>query len=357
MAENKNEHISSDNGESKVIEDESGENNKSENIVEQEKPLKSGKKRFKLISILSLIVLGIVFGFSYYYYEITHYVTTNDAFIAGHPVYITPHISGYVTKVHVDDNQHVKKGQLLVEIDPRSYVLELNQAKVALEVNQSKLDSAKALYEIAIDAQNTAAVDMHRNQILMAGTMTGSAVSQEKFEHTISLYEAAVSEVKSAKANIRLAKSNVDNAHVDIQRSELNLSYTKIYAPEDGYITKKNVDVGSYVTQGTPIMALVSDNMWVKANFKETQLTHMKIGQSVDIAIDAYPDVTFKGKIVSIQAGTGSVFSLLPPENATGNYVKVVQRVPVKIVFDKPPKQSQYFLALGMSVEPTVKIK
>jgi membrane fusion protein, multidrug efflux system len=319
--------------------------------------VKKKKKELKLIIILIIIILVILSGILYYYYETTHYVTTDDAHISGHPVYISPHISGYVKKVHVKDNENVKKGQLLIEIDERPFVLQLKQKKAELEVSRAKLDAANAMYKITIDAQNTAAVDMHRNQILMAGTMTGSAVSQEKFEHTISLYEAAVSEVKSAKANIKLAQSNVNEAIVNVQQAELTLSYAKIFAPENGYVTKKYINNGSYITQGKPLMVLVSNNKWIKANFKETQLTHMRIGQSVDLLIDSYPNITFKGKVESIQAGTGSIFSLLPPENATGNYVKVVQRVPVKIVFDSLPKQSEYFLALGMSVVPTVKIK
>jgi len=194
---------------------------------------------------------------------------------------------------------------------------------------------------------------MYRNQLLS----TGSAISLEKFEHTIALYQAAKSAVKATQALIELSKSNVDKAKANLSQDELTLSYTKIYAPADGYVAKKNFDIGSFVTTGSPVMAIVLDDKWVNANFKETQITNIRIGQSVDIEIDAYPDKIFKGKIQSIQSGTGAAFSLLPPENATGNFVKTVQRVPVKIVFDEIPNQKDYFLALGLSVVPTVKLK
>ena len=319
-------------------------------------PVKNMRK-IKLIIFMLLTLCIFIFLVFYFYYETTHYVSTNDAMITGNPVYICPNISGYVKEVYVSDNEHVKTGDILARIDDRTYQLQLQEAQAQLDVAKAKLDSAKALYGIAVDAQNTAAVDMHRNQILMAGTMMGKAVSQENFEHTISLYEAAVSEVKSAEANIKLAQANLNNAKVNIAEAELNLSYTKIYAEQNGYITRKTIEIGSYVNAGNPVMAIVSDDKWIIANFKETQLTHMKAGQGVDISIDAYPGIKFNGKVQSLQAGTGSAFSLLPPENATGNYVKVVQRIPVKITFDKLPDQSKYFLAIGMSVEPTVKIK
>ncbi|HJO92324.1 MAG TPA: HlyD family secretion protein [Victivallales bacterium] len=311
--------------------------------------------KLKLIILLVFTVVGMGIG-GYCYYYFSHYVSTDDAFIGGQPVYISPQISGNVKKIFITNNEHVKAGQLLLEIDPKPFDLNLEQAKAQVEVTKSKLLSAEAEYMIAVDAQNTAAVDMHRNQILMAGTMTGSAISQEKFEHSISIYEATVSGVKMKSAAILLAKSNLKKAIVKLEQAKLNLSYTKIYAPINGNITRKKINLGSYVTQGKPILALVSDNKWINANFKETQLTHMKVGQPVNIYIDAYPGITFKGHIQSLQSGTGAEFSLLPPENATGNFVKVVQRVPVKIVFNKMPNPMKYFLALGMSVTPTVKI-
>ncbi|MCP4180913.1 MAG: HlyD family secretion protein [bacterium] len=311
--------------------------------------------KLKLTILLTFVAVGIGIG-GYCYYYFSHYISTDDAFIGGQPVYVSPQISGNVRNVYVTNNEHVKQGQLLLEINPKSFNLNLNQAQIQVEVIKSKLLSAESKYMIAVDAQNTAAVDMHRNQILMAGTITGSAISQEKFEHSISIYEATISTVKMEKAAILLSESNLKGAIIKVKQAELNCSYTKIYSPINGCITRKTINLGSYVTKGKPILAIVSDNKWIDANFKETQLTHMRVGQPVNINIDAYPGVVFKGHIQSLQSGTGAEFSLLPPENATGNFVKVVQRVPVKIVFNKIPSSKKYFIALGMSVTPTVKI-
>ena len=316
------------------------------------------KKKFSLKIILAaVIVLVVIICGAYYYYNMTHFVSTDDAFITGRPVYITPNISDYVSKVHVISDQHVEKGDLLVEIDPRNYELKIDEAEANIDITKAKLNAAIATYKIAIDAQNTAAIDMNRNQILMAGTTEGAAISQEDFEHSISLYEASISEVNFTKAGILLGRAELDKAMVALDHAKLIYSYTKIYAPVSGYITKRNVEPGSLLAQGNPIMAIVSDTKWIVANFKETQLSNIRIGQEVNIYIDAYPCIAFKGHVKGIQAGTGDVFSLLPPENATGNFVKVVQRVPVEIVFDNIPDQSKYFISLGMSVEPIIKIK
>ena len=320
--------------------------------MNKEKGMSSGRKK-RLIAYIIIIVIALIIAISYYFYYTAHYVSTDDAFVGGQPVLIATHVSGYVSKIYIEDNEHIKKGKLLLEIDPRPFQLKLNEAKVGFEVANSKLDVAKSNYEIAIDAQNTAAIDMYRNQLLS----TGSAISLEKFEHTIALYQAAKSVVKAAQALIELSQSNVDKAQAGVSQADLTLSYTKVFAPADGYITKKNFDIGSFVTTGSPVMALVLDNKWINANFKETQITNIRVGQSVDIEIDAYPGKTFKGKVQSIQAGTGAAFSLLPPENATGNFVKTVQRVPIKITFDQLPNPKEYFLPLGLSAEPTVKLK
>jgi membrane fusion protein (multidrug efflux system) len=155
---------------------------------------------------------------------------------------------------------------------------------------------------------------------------------------------------------VETVRAEIEQARAAVQQAELELSYTTIVAPEAGRITRKSVEAGAYVQVGQALLAVVSDDLWIVANFKETQLTNMTPGQPVEISVDAYPHALFKGHVDSIQAGTGAHFSLLPPENATGNYVKVVQRVPVKIVFDAPP-DPQHALAPGMSVVPEVKIR
>lgn len=220
---------------------------------------KAGKSGIKIV-VSIIILLSIILGGAYYYYESTHYVSTDDAFIIGRPVYITPRISDYVLKVNVINNQHVQEGDILVEIDPRNYELAVDVAKSNVEIAKAKLNGALAAYEVTVDAQNTAAIDMSRNQILIAGDSEGPAISQEKFEHSISAYQASVSEVELAKAGIMLAKAQLLQAEVTLGQANLTLSYAKIYAPVSGYVTKRNIEPGSYLEIGNPVMAIVSDN-------------------------------------------------------------------------------------------------
>jgi membrane fusion protein (multidrug efflux system) len=153
------------------------------------------------------------------------------------------------------------------------------------------------------------------------------------------------------------SRADVEKARAEVEQATLNLSYTKIHAPTDGHVTKKNVEPGVFVQEGQSLMAIVPSNVWVTANFKETQLTHMRPGQPAKVSVDTYPDVIFHGHVDSIQRGSASRFSLLPPENATGNFVKVVQRIPVKIVFDRPEELAKQLLVPGMSVVPEVHIR
>ena len=167
----------------------------------------------------------------------------------------------------------------------------------------------------------------------------------------------AQAQVAARQAQAEESKADVEKSQAEIEQATLNLSYAQVHAPIDGFVTRKNVDPGTYVQQGQSLMAIVSPRVWVTANFKETQLTHMRPGQPVTISVDTYPDATLHGRVDSIQRGTGSRFSLLPPENATGNFVKVVQRIPVKIVFDRPQELAKYVLVPGMSVIPEINIK
>jgi membrane fusion protein (multidrug efflux system) len=211
-----------------------------------------------------------------------------------------------------------------VEIDPRPFEDRLGQSRADAQAAQAQALKATG--------------DLHRYEQLFKR----DAISHQTLDH-------AAAEAKAAQAQYEQAQKHV-------AADELNLSYTKLVAPVNGRITRKSTEPGSYVQVGQELLAVVPDRVWVVANFKETQLTYMLPGQSVTIKIDAYPSVDFTGTVDSIQSGTGSRFSLLPPENATGNFVKVVQRVPVKIVFDPTP-DSKYLLAPGMSVEPTVKVR
>jgi membrane fusion protein (multidrug efflux system) len=255
-----------------------------------------------------VVVLGLVLGISAlihsYYYE-----STDDAFIEGHVVTVGTKLSNTVRDVMIDDNYEVKKGELLVQIDPRDYQVQLDSA-------QANFDKTKS--------------DFDRNVALA----NSRAISQ---------------------ADLDAARGTFDVAKAALDQAKLNLEYTRITAPVDGRITRKNVEPGDYIQTGQTLFSIVPRDIWVTANFKETQLTHMLRGQPATIRIDAFPGRIFHGHVDSLQAGTGARFSLLPAENATGNYVKVVQRVPVKIVFDEPPDVQAAF-APGLSVVPEVNI-
>ena len=251
------------------------------------------------------------------------YQSTDDAFIEGTLVSVAPKISGQVLKLHFNDNDFVKKGQLLVEIDPNDYQNKVNELSATLKEAKAKHEFTKKDYERYSKLQ-----------------LDGLCTKQE--------YE-------NAKTSFEMSSANIEKLEAQLSQAKLNLSYTKIYAPQDGNISSRNVEEGNYVQIGQALTAIVSPNIWIIANFKETQLTNMKAGQEVSIKIDTYPNKKFKGKVDSIQKASGAKASLFPPENAVGSYVKVVQRIPVKIVFDED--FSNYTIAPGMSVIPRVKIK
>jgi membrane fusion protein (multidrug efflux system) len=236
----------------------------------------------------------------------------------------------------------------------------LDQALNALQTARSQLDAIHRQIDAAQSRVNEAEANVSTalreyQQALAQVDVTRSQVNESKGR--LEDANAAPERVDVSESQVGTAEASTATAEAAVREAELELSYTKIYAPEDGYVTRKTVEEGQLVAVGTPLMAISqSDEVWVVANFKETQLENMRIGQPVDIKVDAYPNKSFRGKVESLQAGTGSRFSLLPAENATGNFVKVVQRIPVKIVFDEKPND-QLLLAPGMSVEPTVKVR
>jgi len=265
-----------------------------------------------------------VLGLGAYFLFAAPSASTDDAAIEAHVVPVSAKVAGHVARVLTDDNQQVKAGDLLAELDPRDFQTRLDQAK------------GKVASDRAVSAKTEA--DFKRAQALFAR----DEASKQELEHEQAAAEAARADQAQSEAALRQA--------------ELDLSYTKITAPESGRVTRKAVEPGAYVSIGQAMLALVPDDVWVVANFKETQLTHMRAGQPAEIRVDAYPDQRLRGHVDSIQAGTGARFSLLPAENATGNFVKIVQRVPVKIVLDDKPGAGRT-LAPGMSVEATVDLR
>lgn len=458
-------------GEKETIEpNETGETETSDQINHAEEPK---KKRSKLpFAIIGAVVLIGGIGGLLYWLNARHFESTDDAFIDGDIIRISPKVSAYISKIYVKSNQQVHKGDLLVELDPRDYEAKLEQAKAQLHAAQAQREQSQAQVNLTratttasqtqarsnvSSAENNveqtrAAADAKQSQIRQAQTAVKTAqanlaqtrtqvpqaqanlaLTQKEYNRRLTLFNngdisrqaldqattalqtaqaqldaaqkqviAAQSRVGEAQSNVSVAQNNyqqslaqieqtksqvgesigrlqdanaaperldvsqtqvgnaeasIEQAQAAVHQAELELSYTKIYAPEDGIVTGKTIEEGQLIQVGAPLLALSqSDDVWIVANFKETQLESMRIGQTVDIEIDAYPSEEFHGHVESFQAGTGSRFSLLPAENATGNYVKVVQRVPVKIVFDQKP-DNLHLLAPGMSVEPSVKVR
>jgi len=434
-------------------------------------PASVGWKRRLLFAVIGIVFLaGVVIGIRYWLHS-RLYESTDDAFIEGHATQVSPKVSGYVKRIYITDNQQVKAGDLLVEIDPRDYEVRLAQARAALSAATARSKAARAglnLTRVTAGAgveQASAGVEAARSGVAQAHAAASAAegrvnqlsaaigtaeanvaqaqaqvvaaqaeavraradavrnqslfnedvVSGQELERTtavaatadaqleaarrrVAAAEAQVGEARAAhgaaadqyrqslsqitgtqaqvgQATGRLSEANsapqqvavkqsevettsaeIEQAETAVRQAELDLSYTKIYAPEDGRITRKSVELGALLQPGQALFVLVPAEMWVLANFKETQLSRMRPGQPVEIRLDTYPDKIFRGHVDSFQTGTGSRFSLLPPENATGNYVKVVQRLPVKIVFDEQP-DSEHLIAPGMSVEPGVKVR
>ena len=285
----------------------------------------NGSKKKKAFLIVGAVVaVGLMIGYFYNSYRKTH-VTTDDAFIEGNIHTISARVSGNVKTVAVTDNQQVNPGDLLVQLDPADYRSRSEASRANLELQRATLrfaeserKRAKALYDENVN-------------------------SADRFDQAVSTHEIALAQVKLAEEQLRQA--------------ELNLGYTRIIAPASGYVTRKSVQTGNQIKDGQPLMAVVDlDNLYVVANYKETEMERIRPGQPVRITVDAYPGKDFTGKVNSIMAGTGVSFSLFPAENATGNYVKVVQRIPVKIVLD-PGADKDHLLRVGMSVVPTVLAK
>lgn len=281
-----------------------------------------------------------------------HHVETDDAQIEGHIDPVLPKIAGYVTEVLVHDNQRVAAEQVLVRIDPRDF-----QARLAMA--QAALDSARAAVTVA--QANTEAVKSKRvktsaDRSRYAALREQMIVSPQEYDANKTAADTADAEYNAAMRQVTAAQAQVAQRQADLEYAQLQLSYTTVTAPAAGFVSRKSVEVGQFVEAGQPLLAVVQDkDVWVVANFKETQLRQMRIGQPVTIQVDAYPDRTFNARIDSIASATGAKFALLPPDNATGNFVKVVQRVPVKVVLTDPP-DADHPLRVGMNVVAIVNV-
>ncbi len=319
------------------------------------------KKAFLIVGVVVLV--GLIAGYFYSGYRRTH-VSTDDAFIDGNIHTIAAKINGTVKEISVTDNQPVNKGDLLLEIDPSDYSARLREASSSVGAEKAKLDeaetriaAARANLELQRANLKLAEIEKTRSENLYQKEV----LPRDRYDRAMTAYEVAVAQVKAAEEQLRSAESQkltqvstIKQKEATATLAELNYQYTKIYAPVDGYVTKKSAQIGNQIQPGQPLMAVVGLNdIWVTANFKETQMENIRPGQSVKIEVDSYPGKVFRGKVDSIMAGTGVTFSLFPAENATGNYVKVVQRIPVKIVFEEGTDKD-HILRIGMSVVPTV---
>jgi membrane fusion protein (multidrug efflux system) len=333
----------------------------------------------KRIALLVAALVACVAAALYYLLFIAPFESTDDAFIDGHVTQVASQVAGRVARVLVNDNQFVNAGEVLAQIEPSDYEAKLEQERANLASAQSRLaqasaqltvDRAKAEQERAnvLAAQAEAAraeADSKRyeaigtsgvsqSQIDLAATQARSTAANLTAARSKEL--AAEAQVSLDQASIQTAAAEVKRSEAMVQQAELDLSYTQVKAQESGYVTRKTVEAGSYAQPGQALLAIVQREVWVVANFKETQLTHMRPGQPVRVRVDAYPHLKLTGHVDSVQSGSGARFSLFPPENATGNYVKVVQRVPVKIVLNNL-FGGNVVLGPGMSVEPKVRVR
>jgi membrane fusion protein, multidrug efflux system len=327
----------------------------------------NGRRRAGVI-LLVLVIVGVVSAFWFWCKSKSH-VTTDNAFVESHVYSISSRIPGNVALVRVMDNQPVRRGDLLVELDPVDYRTRLDNAGANLSIainetssNYAQVDAARAALNSDRARLEQADLDLERGKALYLKEV----IPREQLERLETARKIAAAKLVETEGSVRRAlailgltghggkDALIARRKAELEESRLTLSYTRIFAPADGYITRKSVEQGNNIQAGQPLMSLVALNdVWVTANYKESQLTHVAPGQRVEFTVDSYPGRKFRGTVESIMAGTGAAFSLLPPENASGNYVKVVQRIPVKIAIDRK-SDPRHLLRVGMSVEPTI---
>jgi membrane fusion protein (multidrug efflux system) len=366
--------------------------------MEEKKATQTHRRRKTVAFIIFpvIIVIGAAVIYFYLQYKKTH-ISTDDAYVDGRIHTIASKVFGTVKTLNIQDNQFVKAGDILLEIDPQDYEVKVKEAHAGLEAERAKLTQIlnsvdtvnKQLTQIIASLKaarsnlklqeanlHLAELEFKRSEALFQR----GVIPKQQYDQAKTAYEVSKAQVKAAADGVKGLEASVETQkalikqtesgippqqavirenEAAVQAAELSLSYTKIYAPVDGHITNRSVETGNQIQPAQPLMAVVplsQREIWITANFKETDLAHVRPGQKVRIKVDTYPGKEFNGKVNSIMAGTGAVFSLFPPENATGNFVKVVQRIPVKIVLD-PAEDPHHLLRIGMSVVPTILAK
>jgi membrane fusion protein (multidrug efflux system) len=339
-----------------------------------------GKK--PLIILAAVVVLIAVVAFVWWFLT-RNQESTDDAYTDGNAVTIAPKVSGYVAKLAINDNVYVHKGQLMVQIDPRDYEAQVDGARAQLGLALAQLDAAQAQLDIA-RVQYPAQYQEALAQIETANAQFARAQAEYQRQHAVDVRATSQENIDTADAQQRSAQASVMNAtaqlktaslvpqeirsavaavdqrrqqvnaaEAQLDTAQLNLAWCAVRAPSNGWVTRRSVQYGSFLQAGTSLFSIVTPQVWVTANFKESQLNRMRPGDKVKISVDAYPKLKLRGHVDSVQLGSGSRFSAFPAENATGNFVKIVQRVPVKIVIDSG-MPADHPLPLGLSVEPTV---
>jgi membrane fusion protein (multidrug efflux system) len=314
--------------------------------VADEKPRKSLRPFIILAVVLSLIAAA----FGLYGWHNSFFATTDDAEIDGNLYTIAAQISGRVAQVRVGDNQHVAAGQLLVQLDNRDQRVALLKAQAGQA--QAAAELAQDLAQVSEANATVAQAQSDYDRFI---SVNPRATTRQQVDAATAAIATAKAKLSAAQAAVQSGQANLAAAGAALADARLQLSYTQITAPAAGHVAMKTIQPGNVVAPGTAMMSLVSDEVWVTANYKETQLAGIRLGAVADISVDAVPGVIFKARVDSIQYGTGAVFSLLPAQNATGNYIKIIQRVPVKLVFTDD-RVRNYLLAPGMSVEPSIRI-
>jgi len=343
---------------------------------------KKHKSRTPIIVLIVIAVIALIAGLIFWLMT-RNQESTDDAYTEGNAVSIASKVSGYVVENRINDNVFVHAGDLLLKIDPRDYIVARDQAQANLDAAIAQEASAEIdLYTTRVRAPANLA--QAQAQLAQARANLGQSENDSKRQHgvdprattqtnvdqattavrsndaNVQSAQAQVSvaalvkeAIETAEATLRQRKAQVEQAQANLAQAQLNLSYTDVTAPQDGQITRRNVDLGTFAQAGEQVFYLVTRDVWVVANYKETQLDRMRVGQRVNITVDAYSNLRLSGHVQSIQGGSGARFTAFPAENATGNFVKIVRRVPVKIVIDHGLENGP-LLPLGLSVEPTV---